>query len=60
MTPPTWLLITWLCTGPGPAGECAPQPDQAHPTLSACRAAARAAEAAIPERTTHCRRERPG
>jgi hypothetical protein len=53
----TWLLWSWLCAGPGPGGECAPQPDRViEDDRGACLRAAREARAKEPKLVAHCRR----
>lgn len=53
-----WVLATWLCAGPGPHGECAPQRDEHYPTRALCLAAAHLARAGLPELHTKCRQDR--
>lgn len=42
-----WILTSWLCAGPGVAGECAPQPDESYGDRRTCLAAARLAQAGM-------------
>ncbi len=41
-----WIFWSWLCAGPGPAGECHPLPDRTPDSRAACLQASRAARQA--------------
>jgi hypothetical protein len=57
----TWILWSWLCTGPGRTGECAPLPDKRVEGRGLCLRQAKAIRQAFPEVTAHCKRaERQG
>jgi len=53
-----WILWSWLCAGPGPAGECHPLPDRTLESRAACLQASRAARQADTRIVAHCRRAR--
>jgi hypothetical protein len=53
-------LWEWICTGAGPSGECAPQPDQlVLDRRGVCLAAAKRARADNPLLIAYCRRMKP-
>jgi len=50
----TWILWSWLCTGPGAAGERRPLPDPTLESRAACLQALRAAQQAEARIVAHC------
>lgn len=55
----TWVVWAWLCTGPGPSGECHALPDWPVATLSECYHEAADLRATLGDRViAHCRKAR--
>lgn len=55
----TWLLLAWICTSPGPTGECHPIPDRGYATRAACLRASQDLREASVHVWTRCRLHRP-